>query len=114
MNAVAGPLASTAWILARATSHVTDAKAATVIYGHHVRALTHPGRVPTQVSLFEATDGTERFTRAVDALDAFVDLSRPGAARILINISDGYYTPHETDTGTARLARLRAAGCAVV
>lgn len=114
MCSVAAPLASTAWILARATGHVTQARAATVIYGRHVRALTHPGSAPTRVSLFEAHDATEQFTRAVDALDAALDLSRPGAARVLVNISDGYYTPEEIDTSGQRLARLRASGCAVV
>jgi hypothetical protein len=114
MWAVAPAVASAAWILARAVSHVTDAKAATVIYGNHVRPLTHPGQAPTHVQDFPAADGTERFTRAIDALDAAVDLTRPGAARLLVIVSDGCYTPSELDTGQHRITRLRATGCGIL
>jgi hypothetical protein len=114
MHSVAAAVASAAWILARATSHVPDAKAATVIYGNHVRPVTHPGKAPALVQDFPACDGTERFTQAIDALDAALDLSRPGAARLLVIVSDGYYTPGELDTGQQRITRLRAAGCGIL
>jgi hypothetical protein len=114
MCTVAASVASAAWILARATSHVPDAKAATVIYGNHVRPVTHPGKAPALVQDFPAEDGTERFTQAIDALDAALDLSRPGAARLLVIVSDGYYTASELDTGQQRLTRLRASGCGIL
>ena len=114
MNAFAAPIASAAWILARAVSHVPDATTATVIYGQHVRPVTHPGQTPTHIREFAATDATEKFTRAVDALDAALDLTRPGAARLLVIVSDGLYTPDERATGQQRITRLRASGCGIL
>ena len=114
MSAAAPAIASTAWILNRASGFVTDAKAATVIFGAHVRPITRPGQVPAEVTEFEANDGTEQATRAIDTLDAALDLTRPGAARLLVIVSDGYFDIDELVNGQKRLNRLRAAGCAVL
>jgi hypothetical protein len=114
MNAFAAPVASAAWIIARAAGHVPDAISASVIFGARVRALTHPGQTPAQVPVFAATDLREDFTTALDALDAALDLSRPGAARLLVIVSDGKFKdPHPT-LGQQRLDRLTTAGCAVL
>jgi hypothetical protein len=114
MKSAAPAIASTAWILNRATGFVTDAKAATVIFGQHVRPITRPGQVPAEVTEFEANDGTEQVTRAIDALDAALDLTRRDAARLLVIVSDGNFTYDELITGQRRIDRLRAAGCAVL
>jgi len=114
MSAAAPVIASTAWILNRATGFVTDAKAATVIFGQHVRPITRPGQVPSEVTEFEATDGTEKVARAIDALDGALDLTRRDAARLLVIVSDGYFDIDELTTGQQRINRLRAAGCAVL
>ncbi len=114
MQAAAPAIASTAWILNRATGFVTDAKAATVIFGQHVRPITRPGQVPAEVTEFEANDGTEQVTRAIDALDAALDLTRRDAARLLVIVSDGNFTYDELVSGQQRINRLRAAGCAVL
>jgi hypothetical protein len=115
MNEFARPVASAAWIIARAAGHLPDAVSAAVIFGAHVRALTRPGQTPAQVPVFAANDPTEDFTTAVDALDAALDLTRPGAARLLLVIvSDGKFKdPHPT-LGQQRLDRLTTAGCAVL
>jgi hypothetical protein len=96
MKAFAGPAASAAWILARAASLIPGAQTATVTYGNDVRPITRPGRTPAKVAEFTAPDGTEKFRKAVDALDGALDLSRPGDARLLVIISDGAYTAHRT------------------
>ncbi|GAA4617232.1 hypothetical protein GCM10023195_76820 [Actinoallomurus liliacearum] len=114
MYAFAAPVASAAWILARATAHIPDARSATVIFGDHVRPLTHPGHAPRQVSEFSACDGTERFCKAIDALDAALDLMRPGAARLLVIVSDGLFKGEELPDGQQRITRLTRAGCAVL
>ncbi len=46
----------------------------------------NPGRkdAPAVVSKFATWDGTEQFCNAVDARGAVPDLSRPGAARLLV------------------------------
>lgn len=59
---------------------------------------------------FPASDGTERFTLAIDALDSALGLSGPGAARLLVIVSDGYYIPGQLDTCKRRVAGLRASG----
>src|SRR4029077_14610599 len=43
MSSFPGPVASTAWILARATASLPAARTATVTYGRHVRPVTYPG-----------------------------------------------------------------------
>jgi uncharacterized protein with von Willebrand factor type A (vWA) domain len=114
MASFAGPVASAAWILARAAAAITGTKTATVIYGETVRPITRPGRAPAQVTEFAAVDGTEKFCKAVDALDAALDLARPGTARLLVIVSDGRYTVAERAAGQQRLTRLARSGCGIL
>jgi hypothetical protein len=114
MSMLAQPVASAAWILARAGAHVPDARSATVTFGESVHPVIRPGRAPALVSEFGAWDGTEEFCDAVDALDAALDLSRPGAARLLVVVSDGRFRADQRRGGQERVARLRRTGCAVL
>lgn len=114
MQALAGPVASAAWILARAAAHVPDAQSATVIFGTRVRPVTSPGVTPARVAEFTARDSQHRFAEAVDALDGLMDLSQTGAARLLIVVSDGIFPADERALGRLRIARLTAAGCPVL
>lgn len=66
------------------------------------------------MSLFTAEDMAEEFCEAVDALDAALELTRPDAARLLVIVSDGYFTPDQRDHGQQRITRLTATGCAVL
>ena len=52
MGAFAGPVASAAWILARAAGHLPSALTASVLFGKGVYALTRPGERPAQVTDF--------------------------------------------------------------
>lgn len=109
------PVASTAWILAHAGHRATvPVTTATVIYGAHVRPITHPGTVPDLVTEFEADDGSHDIAAATAALDGALGLSHPGAARLLVIVSDGHYDPAERAAGRAQVDRLRASGCAVL
>jgi hypothetical protein len=109
------PVASTAWILAHAGDRATvPVTTATVIYGAHVRPITHPGTVPDLVTEFEADDGSHDIAAATAALDGALGLSRPGAARLLVFVSDGHYDHDERAAGRAQVDRLRASGCAVL
>ncbi|GGN23855.1 hypothetical protein GCM10011609_76960 [Lentzea pudingi] len=108
-------IASTAWILAGAARHtVVPTQTATVIFGHHVRPIIHPGTAPAQVTLFEARDNWEDIPTALDALDGALGLARPGAARLLVVISDGKFREEPRADGQKRIDRLRASGCAVL
>ncbi len=111
---LAKPVASAAWILARGAGHVTDARSATVVFGESVHPITYPRAVPARVQEFAATARTEQFCDAVDALDATLGLSRPGAARLLVVVSDGHFNPRQRQCGQQRVARLTKAGCAVL
>ena len=114
MRAFTGPVASAAWILARAACALPAATTATVLYGEQVHALTHPGHAPARVTDFAAPDGTEQLCRAIDALDGALGLSRPGTARLLAIVSDTYHTPEEIAGGQRRITRLAKTGCGVI
>ncbi|NRN65746.1 von Willebrand factor A [Kibdelosporangium sp. 4NS15] len=116
MGRLRRPVASTAWILANAARHATvPVDTATVIFGRYVRPITRPGTVPDVVTEFEADDDYENITTATAALDGALGLSQPGAARLLVIVSDGHlvhtYQRHE---GQKLINRLRANGCAVL
>ncbi|MGH8917947.1 MAG: hypothetical protein ACRD0H_06340, partial [Actinomycetes bacterium] len=115
MRHLAPAVASTAWILAHAAHHTTvPADTATVIFGHHVRPITRPDTAPTEVTEFTAKDNWEDIPTAIDALDGALGLSRPGAARLLVIISDGHFREDPRLQGQQRLDRLRATGCGVL
>ena len=114
MYELAAPIASAAWIIARAAAHVSDASSATVVFGNHVRPVTYPGHAPTRVREFTAIDSTEKFCEAIDALDSVMELTRLGAARLLVIVSDGIFTLEEINGGQERITRLTKAGCGVL
>jgi hypothetical protein len=114
MSLLARPVASAAWILARAGAYVPDARSATVTFGESVHPVIPPGKSPALASEFGTWDGTEEFCDAVDALDAALDLSRPGAARLLVVVSDGRFRADQRRGGQERVARLKRTGCAVL
>jgi hypothetical protein len=115
MRWAADHVASAAWILATAARHTTvPAQTATVIFGNRVRPLTRPGTHPAAVTEFHSNDNWEDIPTALDALDGALGLSTPGAARLLVIVSDGRFRPTPRRDGQKRLNRLRAAGCAVL
>ncbi|TMR34971.1 hypothetical protein ETD96_24015 [Actinomadura geliboluensis] len=63
---------------------------------------------------FAARDPREDFVKAVDALDSALDLTRPGAARLLVIVSDGRFKDDQPTDGQKRIDRLTAAGCGVL
>ena len=115
MGAFAGPVASAAWILARAAGHLPSALTASVLFGKGVYALTRPGERPAQVTDFRATASTESACRAIDALDGALGLASPGTARLLVIVSDAMFVaPGEPAGVQQRITRLHRAGCGVI
>ena len=115
MGAFTGPVASAAWILARAAAYLPSALTATVLFGNAVHALTRPGESPAKVTDFSASDGTEKACRAIDALDGELGLSRPGTARLLVIVSDAQFVGDGEPAGAQqRITRLARAGCGVI
>jgi hypothetical protein len=114
MGAYTGPVASTAWILARATASLPAARTATVTYGRQVRPVTYPGAVPARVTEFTATDRYEDFTTAVSALDGALGLAAP---RLLAHPGDRVRRPVQGTQhadGQKLITRLAASGCQVI
>ncbi|AKA06857.1 von Willebrand factor A [Streptomyces noursei ZPM] len=115
MHAATAPIASAAWILAKATALTDpDSRTATVAYHRSITAITAPGRAPARVTQFNAKGGGHRLAEAADALTAGLDLDRPGAGRLLVIASDGSYRPDEAARAAARITALRKTGCAVL
>ncbi|MFJ7213607.1 hypothetical protein [Amycolatopsis sp. NPDC098790] len=67
-----------------------------------------------EVTEFRSRDNYEDIPRALDALDGSLGLSRPGAARLVVIVSDGDYRRTPRRDGQTKLDRLRASGCAVL
>ncbi|MCX5535751.1 hypothetical protein OG785_34995 [Streptomyces sp. NBC_00006] len=115
MGEAEGPIASAAWIVARATAlSDPDSRAATIAYDCCLTAITAPGRTPAQVPRFHANGFGHNLAEALDALDAALGLSRPGAGRLVVIASDGAYAEDEHTAATARIQALRASGCAAL
>ncbi|WP_018640245.1 VWA domain-containing protein [Parafrankia elaeagni] len=112
MSAFARPVASAAWITATAAATVPGTHTQTVIFGQHVRTITHPGAAPSRVTEFHCDDRRHAFPEAVDALTGTLRLDRPGGAtRLLVVISDGVFGTDRRALGETRLRRLAASGC---
>uniref|UniRef100_UPI003F685BD6 hypothetical protein n=1 Tax=Streptomyces polyasparticus TaxID=2767826 RepID=UPI003F685BD6 len=115
MGTATAPMASAAWILAKATALTDpDSRSATIAYDHHLTAITHPGKAPDRVTEFDADGMGHSLDIAIDALDAALDLATPGAGRLLVIASDGYYSPGEAARAADRARCLHNAGCALL
>ncbi|NKY33841.1 VWA domain-containing protein [Nocardia speluncae] len=115
MGAYAAPVASAAWIIARAAELATmPADTATVTFGASVKPITYPGTAPARVTEFSCPDYLHVIDTAVEALDGALDLARPGATRLLVIISDGHYSGPNRYRAQQRVDALHAAGCAVL
>lgn len=116
MRAACAPVASAAWIVARAAALTDpDSRTATIAYDTHLTALTRPThRAPERVTTFGANGSSHNLSNALDALDHGLELSRPGAGRLLVIVTDAVYTPDETAQAVTRVKQLTTAGCAVL
>ncbi|MEW1699040.1 hypothetical protein ACIQCR_31265 [Streptomyces sp. NPDC093249] len=116
MRAACAPVASAAWIVARAAALTDpDSRTATIAYDQHLTALTRPThRAPERVTTFDATGGQHNLGDAIDALDHALELSRPGAGRLLVIVTDAQYRSDETAQAVTRVKQLTTAGCAVL
>ncbi|MDG4858233.1 VWA domain-containing protein [Streptomyces sp. T-3] len=115
MQDAARPIASAAWILAKATALTDpDSAAATVAYDQNLTAITRPGHAPTRVTEFAAMGMGHNLDAAIDALTAGLGLTHPGTGRLLVIASDGYYSHIEAVRAADRINSLTQAGCSVL
>lgn len=113
MGGAMEPMASTAWILAEATRRV-QAQCSMVYYGDSVFPTLAPGERMNQVNVYSAPDGTEKFDQAFRALDGRIGLLNGSGARLLVIVSDLFYTGFEIERTKYWMKRCREAGVAVV
>ena len=107
------PMAVTAWAMSEAVRRV-QGKCAMVYYGSGVFPTLKPGQHLADVNVYTAPDGTERFDRAFKALDGSLNLLNGTGARLLVVVSDGCYTPEETEKAKKWIQECEKNGVAVL
>lgn len=107
------PMAVTAWVMSEAAKR-TQAKCAMVYYGSDVFPTLRPGQSLSEVNVYTAPDGTEKFNRAFKALDGSLQLLAGSGARLLVIVSDGHYTGEEQEHAKKWLQRCKQEGVAVL
>lgn len=107
------PMASAAWILSEATRRV-QGRTAMVYYGSGVFPTLKPGQHLTDVNVYSAPDGTEKFGEAFKAVDGALNLLHGSGARLLVVVSDGEYTGDEKRNARKWIARCAKAGVGVL
>ena len=113
MGSAMNPMATTAWVMSEAVRRV-QGKCAMVYYGNDVFPTLKAGQHLTDVNVYTAEDGTEKFDKAFRALDGSLNLLNGSGARLLVVVSDGQYTPDEREHARKWLARCNDAGVAIL
>ena len=107
------PMATTAWVMSEAVRRV-HGKASMVYYGNDVFATLKPGQHLSDVNVYTARDNTEKFGKAFKAIDGSMNLLHGSGARLLVIVSDGYYTQEEREQVKHWLASCQRNGVAVL
>jgi Mg-chelatase subunit ChlD len=113
MGSAMEPMASTAWVLSEAVRRI-QGRAAMVYYGESVFATLKPGQHLTDVAVYTAPDGTEKFNEAASALNGAMNLTGGSGARLMVVVSDGIYTDRETPKAKEWVKRMTDNGVGVV
>ena len=113
MGSAMKPMATTAWVMSEAGRRV-QAKTAMVYYGSDVFPTLKAGQHLTEVNVYSAPDGTEKFDSGFKALDGSLNLLYGSGARMLVVVSDGAYTSEEADKARKWLKECDKNGVAVV
>jgi hypothetical protein len=107
------PMAVTAWVMSEAVRRV-QGRTAMVYFGQDVFPTLKPGQHLDDVTVYTASDGTEKFNRAFKALDGSLNLLNGSGARLLVVVSDGCYTPEEIAHARRWIDRCARAGTGVL
>ncbi len=106
-------MGQTAWIMSEAGRRI-QAKTAMVYYGSGVFPTLRVGQRLSEVSIYTAPDGTEKFGEAWEALDGELGLTFGDGVRMLVVVSDGQYTATQRENAIKALTECRQAGVAVL
>ena len=113
MSSAMEPMAVTAWVMSEAVRRV-QGRAAMVYYGTGVFPTLKPGQHLSEVTVYSAPDGTERFEKAFKALDGSLNLLNGVGARLLVIVSDLCYTDEETKNARRWLDECERLGVGVM
>lgn len=113
MGGAMEPMATTAWIMSEAVRRV-QGKVSMVYYGDSVFPTLMPGQHLDKVKVYSAPDGTEHFNKAFEALNGKINLLDSTGARLLVIVSDIYYTGWEKERTRYWIERCHRAGVGVV
>jgi Mg-chelatase subunit ChlD len=113
MRSAMNPMASAAWILSEATRRV-QGKVAMTYYGSGVFSTLKAGQHLDRVNVYSASDATEKFDKAFQALDGSLNLLNGSGARLLVIVSDGAYTHDEQRKAHEWVKRCGQSGVAVL
>jgi hypothetical protein len=113
MSSAMNPMATTAWVMSEAVRRV-QGRAAMVYYGQDVFPTLKPGQHLSEVNVYSAPDGTEKFNKAFKALDGSLNLLHGKGARLLVVVSDGCYTDDEIEKARHWIKRCHDTGVAVL
>jgi hypothetical protein len=116
MTAEALAIGQAGWMISYAASMVPQAESALVVYSNRkVKPVIFPGRRPDMVPEIRTGGGDECIGDAIETLDGQLGLSRKGAARLLVIVSDSRITQEGQAPKAAKLIqRLLATGCHVL
>lgn len=106
-------MASVAWILSEAGRRV-QAKTAMVYYGSGVFPTLKVGQHLSEVNVYSAPDGTEKFGEAYKALDGTLGLTFTDGVRLLVIVSDGHYVSTESENAKKAIAECERNGVGVL
>lgn len=113
MGSAMQPMATTAWVMSEAVRRV-QGRCAMVYYGSDVFPTLKAGQHLTDVNIYTASDGTEKFDKAFRALDGSLNLLNGSGARLLVVVSDGQYTPEERAHARKWVTQCNSAGVAIL
>ena len=113
MGSAMEAMGQTAWVLSEAGRRI-QAETAMIYYGSGIFPTLKRGQRLSEVTIYTAPDGTEKFGEAFEALDGELGLTFGDGVKILVVVSDGNYTPSQTERAKNILAECRQAGVAVL
>lgn len=113
MGSAMESMGQTAWIISEAGRRI-QAETAMIYYGSGIFPTLKRGQRLNEVSIYTAPDNTEKFGEAFEAIDGELGLTFGDGVRMLVIVSDGNYTPAQTDRAKTILRECKANGVAVL
>lgn len=113
MSSAMEAMGATAWIMSEAGRRI-QAETAMIYYGSGIFPTLKRGQKLSEVTIYTAPDGTEKFAEAFEALDGELGLTFGDGVRMLVIVSDGQYTPSQTERAKQILRECKQNGVAVL